>query len=775
MITQIPKSVDNAFKKGTKHNVFLKKKFIQKEISEKYRKMARIEAEAYESHLFLSKNLDHGIFMNFIDLVDARVKTISRLRRNNLKENLEKLKPANETQKEQGENNVINLSKIQLSDAEKEVLGLGLKTCFSFSQNPAEYVVDIESCIYDLSDQEKNEVRKQCVPILSQMKQESRKKNFQQKERSRVIKNLKAKSVIITKSDKGNNVVIMDKDDYIEKCEKVLASDIFKKEKKNPLNRYTKEVKIEVGKSKVMTDYEKRRLIMDRPALPHMYGLPKIHKPGNEMRPIVSCLRSPSYNLAKWLVQRFKLFENFRSRSVRNTADFVSTIRDTTLEEDDRLVSFDVKSLFPSVPVDKAISLVRKWLEENGVCKENVVDYITLVEVCTSQPAFVFNGEVYNQVYGLSMGNPISPFLSEIFMSDLECKILIGYSHIFIDWRRYVDDVFSIVKKHQMNEAVQILNAQDDSIEFTYEEENEGQLPFLDVLLTRTERKIQFNIYRKPTSTDNYIKNSGFNPKSHKLAAFRSMVDRLHDIPLSEDDFKNEKERIFEIAEKNGFQRKSIDFLIRKKQNFNNLTTLTPERASKHNFRCFNYHPTLGTRFQKIFRKYNVNLAFYNKYSINKQFSKSIERTPTDELDKSGIYKIECNSCEKVYIGQTKRTLKIRGREHINCIKNQETDRSAVAAHFWKEKHDVKFPPSLLKEVNNKFHLTTWENIFINEYKHRNFNVDLAGISNPLFQILDCQERRGSKKDNNQRKSDPSDNQSLRMIAPERSKRVRPK
>lgn len=44
-----------------------------------------------------------------------------------------------------------------------------------------------------------------------------------------------------------------------------------------------------------------------------------------------------------------------------------------------------------------------------------------------------------------------------------------------------------------------------------------------------------------------------------------------------------------------------------------------------------------------------------------------------DEFEKSSIYKIECNSCNNVYIGKTKRSLLKRFKEHIYAIKIWES------------------------------------------------------------------------------------------------------
>jgi hypothetical protein len=43
--------------------------------------------------------------------------------------------------------------------------------------------------------------------------------------------------------------------------------------------------------------------------------------------------------------------------------------------------------------------------------------------------------------------------------------------------------------------------------------------------------------------------------------------------------------------------------------------------------------------------------------------------------DKSGIYKIKCNTCHRAYIGQIKRILKLRYQEHVRYIRNNNPNR----------------------------------------------------------------------------------------------------
>lgn len=82
------------------------------------------------------------------------------------------------------------------------------------------------------------------------------------------------------------------------------------------------------------------------------------------------------------------------------------------------------------------------------------------------------------------MGNPLSCFVADTFLGSIEQKLL-NLKLLPRVWVRYVDDVFAVIKKSDEEKLEKILNRQSDTIKFTMEKETNGQLPFLDVLVTR--------------------------------------------------------------------------------------------------------------------------------------------------------------------------------------------------------------------------------------------------------------------------------------------------
>lgn len=59
-------------------------------------------------------------------------------------------------------------------------------------------------------------------------------------------------------------------------------------------------------------------------------------------------------------------------------------------------------------------------------------------------------------------------------------------------------------------------------------------------------------------------------------------------------------------------------------------------------------------------------------------------------LSSAGVYKVPC-SCGAVYVGETRRTVSTRLKEHMRHTKNCETDKSAIAEHSCTTSHQILF------------------------------------------------------------------------------------
>ena len=131
------------------------------------------------------------------------------------------------------------------------------------------------------------------------------------------------------------------------------------------------------------------------------------------------------------------------------------------------------------------------------------------------------------------MGSPISPVLADIFMEEFEQLAINTSDHRPKVWLRYVDDTFIIWQHGQDNLQLFLehLNGLHSSIQFTMEQERNGNISFLDVEVTRKEDvSLARTVYRKPTHTDRYLHSTSFHHPKIKSSVNRALVRRAYNI-----------------------------------------------------------------------------------------------------------------------------------------------------------------------------------------------------------------------------------------------------
>lgn len=109
------------------------------------------------------------------------------------------------------------------------------------------------------------------------------------------------KDVIIIQADKGNKTVAMYKKEYEEKMEKLLDDKTTYKTIRNDpttkLQRQNNTIISDLFKNNYINAWQKKQMYCSSGIAPRIYGLPKIHKIEMLLRPIVSPMNVPCYQL----------------------------------------------------------------------------------------------------------------------------------------------------------------------------------------------------------------------------------------------------------------------------------------------------------------------------------------------------------------------------------------------------------------------------------------------------------------------------------------------
>ena len=303
-------------------------------------------------------------------------------------------------------------------------------------------------------------------------------------------------SIIITRPDKGRGAVLMNKNEYLLKMYEIINdSSKFKCLRNDPtigreqslitlLNRLLKE--------KSITE-QFHKMASPKGSNPgRLYGLPKVHKSNIPLRPVLSALGTFNYGLGKALAGI--LWDMIDQKTlVRDSFSFVKDLQALPKSFTYyKMVSFDISSLYTNVPLDDTIQLILKNLYETRTTPPTIKrdDMQQLLIFATKRSHFLFDGKLYDQIDGVSMGSPLAPLLAEIFLQDFEKKNSSTFTSMGIMfYKRYVDDTFALINSTSSpSDICRQLSQFHKSIKFTYEEQSLATIKNQKVLFCTSKR-----------------------------------------------------------------------------------------------------------------------------------------------------------------------------------------------------------------------------------------------------------------------------------------------
>ena len=290
-----------------------------------------------------------------------------------------------------------------------------------------------------------------------------------------------------------------------------------------------------------------------------------------------------------------------------------------------------------------------------------------------------------------------------------------------------------------------VMNHIHKSINFTQEQECNGQLAFFDVLVSRNTGNVaQTSVFRKKTHTRLYLKWTSFVPYRYKRNLVNSLLQRANKIGSSYKLIHSDFMRIKEMLAKNGYPRTFVDNCIRGFLNSKHTDTkrtnhITTQPTQKH-LTC--RLPFLGPISMQVLHEignyFAKNTNGKIKVSvIHDTFKlKSFFRVKEGQalLHRSNVvYHIHC-SCGSNYIGETARNLLARLNEHNHGSKKcKNTD---VTNHLYQNSdHKIDFAkPKILGTARNRTKLFILETLSIDKLKP-DISVDQSSITLYLFNM----------------------------------------
>lgn len=665
------------------HSLSIESTFVRDEIVKTKRQYAFVQCKFNRLYASARRDLSLFDFIRLSSLLSKNDVTQCCNLRNKYDEHLERLRCHRFGRNVFNHKYIINLSKVEFSDIEKDVLSKGVDFRIPPRVVKEEVLAEFELMYESLMRIEpvSNEALMQCKSSLQYISHKMSVtkpdlKSFSMtREHTKALRALRRNDdIVICRPDKGRATVVLDKADYVEKMNTILR-DETKFEMIGPVREHDRTFKIE----EQLQDYLKALFdkgeissaVLDHvkpvgSSRPRLYGLPKIHKSNCPLRPILSMSGSPQYSVSRWLCLLLQpVLDLYSKHCVKDTFEFIESFRDASLSTNGYLCSFDVVSLFTNVPLVETIDICAAALYHNSTIErpdlsENA--FRQLLHMVTSGVEFSFEDVMYRQSDGVAMGSPLGPVLANIFVGYYES--LISSSEYPEFYRRFVDD--SLAYFVCQDDVARFKNRLDDlhpALKFTVEYESDSKISFLDVLIERQCDSFVTSVYRKPTFTGMCLPFDAYCPEKYKSGLVKCLVNRAQRI-CSPSTLQGELDFLRDMFHSNGYPSRITDKYI-------TLSTPVEPPCIDPPTPVYIRLPYLGRHsvtFERRIRS-TVYSAFRNVqvrtvYNTPRAFVMRKDPLPTQNKSRI-IYSFECRCCDDRYVGRTLSHLCARVRQHV--------------------------------------------------------------------------------------------------------------
>jgi len=659
----------------------------------------------------------------------------------------------------------VNLSNKKIPEEVQLLLQLGEKFSVPIVEKEkertiVEFIKCIEKNIFKEVDEISNQIRNQSIPIIKKIMKIPNSLEKNEKLILRLLKQTKHfatenPDILFTKADKGNVTVAMDLLDYNKKMTEIFSDqNTYTMVKRDPIKKLSyqlREILANWLKKEYIDLHTYRKLLVTDGLMPKAYGLPKLHKTGHPLRVIISSLQSPLYNLSGYLHNIIKNYVPEAKSSIGNSFKMVKNLNGKTIDSAHTLASLDAVSLFTNVPAEKiyeAISNRWQMIECGTAIPKN--EFLLAIKLILESTFFSFNYTIYKQIFGTPMGSPLSPIVADLVLQDLESSAIKRLpSHLPL-YYRYVDDILLAAPIEQLDTILGVFNSFHERLQFTLEISTNHKINFLDVTVIIKDQRLLFDRYEKPTNTGRYINYYSQHPWPQKLSIMYGLIDRT--ILLSHPQFHEKNLKIiintflnncFPLPIIFSTINKRIKTLMNKMARESNIEEGLKEKQSnkdKMSFFTIPYVKSISERFLPIIKKFGFNASYSISNTLHRFIKKGKDRIDlTSQME--CVYKINCSNCENSYVGQTKRQLGTRLKEHKSDIKKKSGNLSVVSKHILENNHEMDWSEVAILDKEPSYAKRIISEMIYIKRQHRGINKQsdtelLSDTYLPIINIL---------------------------------------
>ncbi|KAK7114567.1 hypothetical protein V1264_000611 [Littorina saxatilis] len=348
------------------------------------------------------------------------------------------------------------------------------------------------------------------------------------------------------------------------------------------------------------------------------------------------------------------------------------------------------------------------------------------------------------------MGTKMGPNYACLFVGHLEEQIFLAYNGPLPTlFKRFIDDCLGIAVccKEDLLNFIKFVGEFNPAIKFTHEI-SESTLPFLDIQISITDsRSLETTVHYKATDSHSYLTFTSSHPRATRESIPYSQFLRLRRLCSTEEEFDQQAQRMVSFMKNRGYPDNIVTEAMSRAKHVPRrkaLETTAKDQSQDRTILTLVYHPhniivknilldnfailQRDSKLKDVFAKPPL-VAYLKDTSLRDQlvhssFQPSSGQTPGNRCclkpkckacpflntttttfnGPSGnsftirssftcqstnvVYIITCSQCNKMYVGETYRTLAERLEEHVRAVRYQ-TD-TPVGNHFNSNFHHLQ-------------------------------------------------------------------------------------
>ena len=515
--------------------------------------------------------------------------------------------------------------------------------------------------------------------------------NLSSEERAALENLSKRKDLTVKAADKGGALVVWRADLYQKEALRQLSDTSFcAKVDKDLTSTNQQIVKSTINDLLVKQELPATatNLIITTPRTSCIYFLPKIHKPNNPGRPIVSACSCPTELISRYLDKIVAPIVRSLPSYVKDSQHALQIFRDFNFLGEDKLIfTMGITSLYTVIPNGECLLALKHFFNLRTVKEPSSETLLRLAELVLTLNCFSFAGSYYKQINGVAMGTKMGRSYANLFVGYIEHNFFNQYDGPKPEfYRRYIDDCVGATSstREELNQFITAVNSFHPALKYTWEI-SDTSLAFLDIKLSIEGNGLCTSVHYKPTDSHSYLLYSSSHASHVKNSIPYSQLLRLRRLCSEDSDFSLKSEEMCHFFDKRGYpasvvqaghhRAQQIDrqsaLQTSQKENNNRIpfTLTTTQLNILKNFKLLQNDPDTGRIFSQpplISFKRDKNIG---NFLVRSAFQKS---------NQAGTFKCaraRCKTCPFICkvekLSGPKRSMKIT--DHFTCTSTNVT------------------------------------------------------------------------------------------------------